>query len=182
MSLLQRIAAGDQSAVRSCLERYGGLVWSLAVRLLSSRADAEDAVQEVFIDLWRNAGRFDPAVASEGTFVALVARRRLIDRQRREGRRPEPLPLPEGLPGGEAGLEAVDAADEARRAAEALDGLPEAQRQALQLALWKGLTHEEVAQTLGLPLGTVKAQLRRGLIRLRELLADPAAVGEEGSS
>jgi RNA polymerase sigma factor (sigma-70 family) len=172
--LLPRIAAGDEAAVRACLDRYGGLVWSLAVRMLASQADAEDAVQEVFVDLWRNAGRFDPAVASESTFVTLVARRRLIDRRRRAGRHPEALPLPESLPTAGGGLEAVESADEARRALAALQALPEAQREALRLAIWQGMTHEQVARTLGLPLGTAKAHLRRGLIRLRELLGGQA--------
>ncbi len=80
--LLQRIAQGDESAVPACLAAYGGLVWSLARRYASDPSDAEDAAQEVFIELWRHAGRFDPAVASEATFVATVARRRLLDRAR----------------------------------------------------------------------------------------------------
>src|SRR5436190_14026687 len=84
--LLGRVAAGDEAAVRECLARYGGLVWSIARRFEPS--DAEDAVQEIFLDLWKSAARFDRAVASETAFVAMIARRRLIDRRRTRGRRP----------------------------------------------------------------------------------------------
>src|SRR3954470_14464574 len=84
--LLGRVAAGDQQAVRECLARYGGLVWSIARRF--EAADAEDAVQEIFLDLWKSAARFDRQIASEASFVAMIARRRLIDRKRTRGRRP----------------------------------------------------------------------------------------------
>ena len=81
--ILPRVAAGEPTALAECMERYGGLVWSIALRLTGSRADAEDAIQEIFIDLWKSAARFDGAVASEKAFVAMIARRRLIDRRRR---------------------------------------------------------------------------------------------------
>src|SRR3954470_11204914 len=84
--LLGRVAAGDQQAVRECLARYGGLVWSIARRFEGN--DAEDAVQEIFLDLWRSAPRFDPQLSSEPAFVAMLARRRLIDRRRMRQRRP----------------------------------------------------------------------------------------------
>ena len=87
-TLLQRMAAGDPSAVEGCLAKYRGLVWSIARRFGGDYADAEDAVQEVFIELWRHAGRFDPALASESTFIGTIARRRLIDRKRRQSSRP----------------------------------------------------------------------------------------------
>src|SRR5262252_1163156 len=91
-SLLARVGAGDASAVRECLQRFGGLVWSLARRFSSSPSDAEDAVQEIFVDLWRSAKKYDPRAASEATFVAMIARRRLIDRLRsRQRRKEEPL-------------------------------------------------------------------------------------------
>ena len=88
-SILERVARGDPGAPAACIERFRGLVWSLARRLCANASDAEDAVQEIFIDVWKSASRFDPAIASETTFVAMIARRRLIDRGRRRMRRPE---------------------------------------------------------------------------------------------
>jgi len=92
-TLLERIAAGDAAAVEGCLEKYRGLVWSMARQSVGNYADAEDAVQEILVELWRHAGRFDSAVSAESTFVATVARRRLIDRYRRRARQPEATPL-----------------------------------------------------------------------------------------
>ena len=173
--LLQRVAAGDQSAVQECLDHYGGLVWSLALRFARTPADAEDATQEVFLDLWRNAHRFDPQIASECTFVTLLTRRRLIDRRRRDERRPIAQPLPDGIPcQRDQGKDFVELRDEAGRAARALNELRIDQRQALQLAVYEGLTHEEIAARMQLPLGTVKTHVRRGLIRLREILTETA--------
>ena len=82
-SLLNRVAAGEMAAMQECINQYGGLVWSLARRFSASAADAEDAVQEVFITLWKYASRFDESKGSETTFVSMIARRRLIDRLRR---------------------------------------------------------------------------------------------------
>ena len=82
-SILARVASGDANAVRECIDEFGGLVWAIARRMARTRADAEDAVQEIFIDVWKSAGRFDPAQGSEKVFVSTIARRRLIDRLRR---------------------------------------------------------------------------------------------------
>ena len=86
--LLPRIATGDNHAMEECLDLYGNLVWSLA-RRMSPSADADDAVQEIFLDIWKNAARFNKNVASEKTFVMMIARRRLIDRRRKLGREPQ---------------------------------------------------------------------------------------------
>jgi len=85
--VLPRLAAGDPKAAEECLDRYGSLVWSLARRHTRNAADAEDAVQDVFLDLWKNAERFDASRASEAAFITMIARRRLIDRLRRKTRR-----------------------------------------------------------------------------------------------
>lgn len=169
--LLPRIANGDSAAVRECIARYGGLVWSLARRFLANPADAEDAVQDVFVDLWRNAAKFDPAKSAEPTFVTMLTRRRLIDRKRRIARVPVPAPLEADPPGRAAGGEgSAEVSDEAARAAEALRGLRDEQRRVIGMAVYQGLTHEEIAATTGLPVGTVKTHIRRGLLRVRELL------------
>ena len=172
-SLLSRIAQGDQAAVQECLTRYGGLIWSLAKRFLGNAVEAEDAVQEIFVEIWKNAGRFNAQLSSESTYITMIARRRLIDRRRKIGRRPEVVPLPETVParGPDSGSATVDTADEAAVVLDALAGLRPEQQIVLKMAVYHGLTHEEIAQSTGLPLGTVKTHARRGLIRIRELLA-----------
>ena len=88
-SILKRIAIGDKAAVQQCLKQYGGLVWSLSRRMTTTAEDAEDATQDIFLDLWKHASKFDPAKSSEATFIAMIARRRLIDRMRSSGRTPK---------------------------------------------------------------------------------------------
>lgn len=168
---LPRVALGDRSAVAECIDRHGALVWALARRFCPNASDAEDLVQDVFIALWKNAPRFDPSLASEATFVAMITRRRLIDGRRRLRARPEPGPLPDEV--ASAALDAApraELADEARRAAEALGELPDDQRRVLTLATRDGLTYDQIARATGRPLGTVKTLARRGLIRLRQRL------------
>ncbi|MCC6678838.1 MAG: sigma-70 family RNA polymerase sigma factor [Phycisphaerales bacterium] len=170
-SLLQRVAAGDRAAVRECIDRFGGLVWSLARRGGFSDAEAEDAVQEIFVELWRFADRYDPAVASEAAFVAMISRRRLIDRRRRLSRRPDQQALPESGPGAaDAGFEGAQTSEEARRAARAMEQLAPDQQRVLRLSIMHGLSHEKIATALNMPLGTVKTHARRGLSRVREML------------
>ena len=182
-TLLERIAAGDRGAVGQCLDRYGGLVWSLSRRMLGESPEAEDAVQEIFTEIWRHAGRFDAAKGREVTFVATIARRRLIDRRRALGRAPETVPLAGSDEIGEradpgAGAERTDAAVDAARVHQALAHLRPEQRQVLELCVVEGLSHGETAERTGLPLGTVKSHARRGLMRLRELLESPSGARE----
>lgn len=174
-SLLLAVANGDSRAIESCLDQYSGLVWSIARRMSPNETDAEDAVQEIFIDLWKSAHRFDPSRSSEKTFVVMIARRRLIDRLRRHKRQPDFDSLdhenaPE-IQGDDHNRMERDA--EARLAAEALDQLRPEQRQLVELSVLKGLPHGEIAKTTGIPLGTVKSHIRRGLIALREALDVP---------
>jgi RNA polymerase sigma-70 factor, ECF subfamily len=177
-SLLARVAAGERAAMRECLARHSGLVWTIARRF--EPGDAEDAVQEIFLDLWKSAARFDAAVASESVFVAMIARRRLIDRRRTRTRRP----VTEAF-GDEPALAAPgsgpDTCAEAAQAARALDQLRPDQRRVLVLATCHGMSHSEIAEAIGIPLGTVKAHARRGLLAIRAaLLGVPAEqVGEE---
>jgi RNA polymerase sigma-70 factor (ECF subfamily) len=171
--LLPRIAEGDRNAIRECIARYGGLVWSLARR--AAHNDAEDAVQEIFLDLWKSAARFDESAGSEITFVAMIARRRLVDRRRQSQRRPETESLGDSSSEARAVLSTSAAPEmgaEAALAARALDQLKPEQRQVLILTTCHGLSHEEVATSTGMPLGTVKAHARRGLIRVREALGE----------
>ena len=171
-AVLPRVAAGDPAAVRDCIARYGGFVWGLASRYLGNAADADDATQDIFVDLWKTAGRFDPGKASEPTFVAVVARRRLIDRRRRAGRRPTAHPLPDHLPSRDCpDARRIDGTDDAERAAEVVQTLREEPRRVLHLAIYHGLTHDEIATETGLPLGTVKTHIRRSLAHIRRVLA-----------
>jgi RNA polymerase sigma-70 factor (ECF subfamily) len=170
-SPLERVSHGEPDAPRACIDAYGALVWSLARRLSASPADAEDAVQEIFVDLWKNAKRFDPAIASDVTFVAMIARRRLIDRLRADGRRRD------GRHADELSEHLVDPSGdrselcaEAALAGRALAQLRPEQRDVLLLSTRQGMSHEEIATELGMPLGTVKAHARRGLARVRSIL------------
>lgn len=170
-AILKRIADGDQDAVQDCLKAYGGLVWSLARRMLRNTEDAEDVVQEIFLDLWKNAEKFDPAVASETTFVAMVARRRLIDKIRFANRRISADSLEDMVsePAGSTDRE-MQTLVEGREAMKALDDLRPEQKQVLQLSIIHGLSHQEIADSTGMPLGTVKTHARRGLLQVREIL------------
>lgn len=173
-SPLQRVADGDADAVQECLDAYGNIVWALARRLAFNASDAEDAVQEIFIDLWKSAHRFDPEQGSEVTFVAMIARRRLIDRNRATSRRDAMLERARSLvsePDPQRSDADLEQNDEVIQAQQAFDQLSDAQQRVLRLAIHGGLTHEEIAGATAMPLGTVKTHARRGLMRVRELLA-----------
>lgn len=168
---LERIAAGDPLAVEACLEKYRGLVWSMARQYVGNHADAEDAVQEIFIELWRHAGRFDSATASETTFIATVARRRLIDRLRRRKRRLGTVPLVADPPVGTlSDTDRLERLEQGQRARELFQQLRPEEQQVLELSFDQGMSQQEIANAAKLPLGTVKTHARRGLIRLRKLL------------
>jgi RNA polymerase sigma-70 factor, ECF subfamily len=180
-TVLQRIAAGDQSAVRDCMDQFSGLVWSLARRHSTSVADAEDASQEIYLEIWKSAARFDPAMGSEAVFIATIARRRLIDRVRARKRRPETEEFDEeAFPNfdGESPVPAV-MASEVNAAEAALATLPADQREMLLLGIVEGMTHSEIATRTGKPLGTVKTQMRRGLAKIRRMLAATEASGHD---
>jgi RNA polymerase sigma-70 factor (ECF subfamily) len=170
--VLPRVASGDPGAVRECIDRYGSMVYGMARRFVRDAASADDAVQEVFIALWKAAPKFDRATARESTFVITIARRRLIDRLRREQARPRAnsLEVVADPPAATRGADPVEQGDLVARAAEAMQSLSPEQRGVLELAIGSGLSYSEVAERLAMPLGTVKSHARRGLIRLRELL------------
>jgi RNA polymerase sigma-70 factor (ECF subfamily) len=170
-SILYRIASGDKTAVQDCLKTYGGLVWSLAKRMLPNQDDVEDAVQEIFIDVWKNAERFDEKQSSETTFIAMLARRRLIDRLRKSNRQPGLDSLDDITfePAKRTDLE-IHTSIEAKEAAEAVRELRPEQQKVLYLSICQGLSHQEIADLTGMPIGTVKTHARRGLIEVRETL------------
>jgi len=173
--ILPRVARREALAMNDCITQFGGLVWSIIRRYVQPDSEAEDVVQEAFSELWQKADRFDASRASAATFIGLIARRRSIDWLRRKSRRPELQPLPEDFD------ERMSApvADTPRVDSESLHGalqqLPTEIRELFQLHFAKGLTHHEIADHTGLPLGTVKTRLRRGLITLRTLMRGPNA-------
>ncbi len=172
--LLPRIAAGDPGAVEACVDEFGPTILALAKRYLTSvKGDVEGAVQEVFLELWRNAHRFDPARGSEAAFVMTMAHRRLIDRRRWYASRfsvGEPAVEAAAPPASGSGTGTPGLRDEARVVSAALDKLPEDERHLLRLSIYSGLSHERIAKATGLPIGTVKTRIRRGLERLRGTL------------
>jgi RNA polymerase sigma factor (sigma-70 family) len=170
--VLEAVGRGDDDALGVLYDRFGRLAYRLAFRILRDRALAEDAVQEAFLAVWRSADAYKRERAKPSTWILTVVHRRAVDLVRREQiRRGEPL---EVAPEPSVGPVDEDAVLRDRRAAvqAALTELPGEQRQALELAYYGGLTQSELAERLGVPLGTVKSRMFAGLGRLRELLAD----------
>ena len=172
LSLLQRVGAGDTGAMLACMERFRGLIWSLVRRSCSNAADAEDVVQEIFISVWRSAHRFDPTIASESTFVSVIARRRLIDRTRQRMRRPAPGSIIQDVELGRNELPRCQIKEAGAIAHVAMEKLRPEQHQVLHLSIECGCSHEQIATSTGLPLGTVKTHARRGLQKLRDALIE----------
>jgi len=174
-SVVQRIVQGDRSALAELYDRYGTAVYSLACRIVGSSADAEDVTQEVFTQAWKQASRYDETRASTVAWLLNMTRTRAIDRLRANRTRRrfagEPARI-EAVPDDSTDAEQRVIEDErASRVRSALDGLAVAQRQAIELAYFRGLTHGEIAERLGEPLGTVKTRIRTALIKLRGALA-----------
>jgi RNA polymerase sigma-70 factor (ECF subfamily) len=169
--VLEAVGRGDDDALGVLYDRFGRLAYRLAFRILRDSALAEDAVQEAFLAVWRSADAYKRERAKPSTWILTVVHRRAVDLVRREQiRRSEPL---EVAPEPTSGPADEDAVLRDRRAAvqAALTELPGEQRQALELAYYGGLTQSELAERLGVPLGTVKSRMFAGLGRLRELLA-----------
>jgi RNA polymerase sigma-70 factor (ECF subfamily) len=172
--LLHAIARGDEAALASLYDRYRLILFGLLVRILNSRQEAEDILQEVFIQVWRRAADFDEKRGKPFSWLVTLTRSRAIDRLRQLSAR-ERLAVASAQ---EAGPEASDASVDAYRSeqkeivAGALAQLPEEQRHSLRLAYFDGLTQSEIAARLNTPLGTVKTRMRSGMIKLRELLGE----------
>ena len=169
--VLEAVGRGDDDALGVLYDRFGRTAYRLAFRILRDSALAEDAVQEAFLAVWRSADAYKRERAKPSTWILTVVHRRAVDLVRREkSRRGEPL---EVAPEPVSGPADEDAVLRDRRAAvhAALTELPGEQRQALELAYYGGLTQSELAERLGVPLGTVKSRMFAGLGRLRELLA-----------
>jgi len=177
-SLMERILARDSRALELLYDRYARPVYSLVLRIAQQPASAEEIVQDVFLQLWRNAKRYQATRGPLEPWLFTVARNRALDflrLKREKQRRREDSDDFSILPAAVAGPHPEDALDQARRGEQVrsrMASLPEPQRRALELAFFEGMTHYEVAATMGEPLGTVKSWIRGGLQRLRESLGE----------
>src|SRR5436853_4002986 len=173
-ALLALVARGDDSALAELYDRFGGVAYGLAYRILRDAVLAQDAVQEAFLAAWRTAVSFDPARGSASTWLLTLVHRRAVDLVRREDRR-RAEPLTDGVDAPSSGSAEDDAwlRFERERVQSALKQLPDQQREALELAYYGGFTQSELAERLGQPVGTIKSRMFSGLSRLRELLAEP---------
>jgi RNA polymerase sigma-70 factor (ECF subfamily) len=168
--LIQRAATGDRSAFEDLYRRYARPVFGLALRRLGDRGRAEDAVQETFASVWRSAGSYRPDRGPGAPWLYAVARNAIVDRARSRSEIPADIP-------DEASTDAgpPDQAEQnwvAWRVHRSLEELPEREREVISLAYWSGLSQSEVAEFLGIPLGTVKTRTRAALMRLSELLEE----------
>ena len=166
--LIVRTAEGDRDAFEQLYKRYARPVFGLALRRLGDRFRAEDAVQETFTSVWRSARTYRPDRGAGGTWLYAVARNAIADRARA---RQEPAADPPDLPSTEPGpSEQTEDSWVSWRVHSAVSELPEQERVLLELAYWSGLSQSEVAEYLGIPLGTVKTRTRAALARLADVL------------
>ncbi len=178
---MRRVASGDEAAVGELYDRFGSLVYRMAFQVMPTRAEAEDAVQEIFIRLWRTAERYDPERAALVTWVMLISRRQLVDRMRRTRARLKTASLEEGQQAtelvGATGVGVVEGQQESARMEQdermsallkRIEQLPELQRTVIKRAYLGGQTLRQIGEELNTPLGTIKSALSRALTRLRE--------------
>ncbi len=180
-AMLARAASGDQAAFAQLYDRLSGPLYSLAVRMLGDAAEAQDALQDVFLQIWRRATKYDAEQSSVFSWAMLMTRSRVIDRLRARGRRSRVVvsstdDVNDAHAAADASVaetvtDTVDRSDEAVRVRSIVNKLPPEQRQAIELAFFSDLTHHEIAKQLNQPLGTIKARIRRGLLKLRERIA-----------
>jgi RNA polymerase sigma-70 factor (ECF subfamily) len=175
VELLRRIADGDRSAFSDFYDQYSGLLFSIAIKVLNDSKEAEDVLQEVFMQIWNKADAYDQLLGKPASWAVTLTRNKAIDRIRASQRRSRLLE--------QATVEAAATPDDSPSANEKLYGkenaqmvrsvvaaLPLEQRRAIELAFFSGLTQDEIAKTLQEPLGTIKARIRRGMLKLREKL------------
>ena len=182
-ALVALAARGEEVALAELYDRFGRVAYGLALRIVRDTALAEDAVQEAFVAVWRSAGRFMPERAKASTWILTLVHRRAVDLVRREERRrAEPLDEAAEPVGVEGADDVAWLRLERERVQRALRALPDAQREALELAYYGGFSQSELADRLGQPLGTIKSRMFAGLARLRELLAETGTEKEPWST
>lgn len=174
-TLLQRAGSGDSRAFEQLYDRYAPRLLGLLRQMLTDEREAEDVLQEGFLYLWDHAHAYDPARSRAFTWSVMIFRHKAIDRMRALGRRARVIENATvefaTLETAEAGVdETIEMKDRQKQVHQALQALPGEQRKLIEFAFLKGLTHPAIAESLGLPLGTVKTNIRRGLLRLRDLM------------
>lgn len=172
---MQHMAKGDHGSLGQCYDAMGPVVFSLAVRMLRDRQAAEDVTQDIFVQVWRQAGNYDTSRGTPEAWIMMIARTRILDRLRSRSAGIVLKPVGENLP------DAPDATDwpedlavtreDAVYVREALAELPDDQRQAVEMAFFDGLTHVEISEKLNVPLGTIKTRIRLGLLKIKDRLA-----------
>ncbi len=172
--VMDRMIGGDQTALADLYDRHGRTIYSLALRIVSDRAEAEDVVQEVFTQAWRFCSRYDRSRATVAGWLVMMTRSRSIDhlrsRQARPDAQPAPIDMPDPAGPGPAQDAMVIAGEAVQRVRRALGDLPLTLRTPLELAYYEGLSQTAIAEKLGEPLGTVKTRMRAALQKLRTVL------------
>ena len=183
--MLIRAAGGDEAAFAALYDRLSGPLYALCLRMIGDAAEAEDALQESCVLIWRRAPHYDAARSSVFGWAVHLTRGKVIDRLRARGRRlrllaPEPdsgenplLPTPEQASGEPDAADVTSNNEVAASVRQVLEALPSEQRQAIEMAFFGDLSHHEIAARLEQPLGTIKARIRRGLLKLRDRLEAP---------
>ncbi len=180
LSLMRRVAANEEAAVAELYDRFGSLVYRMAYQAMPTRAEAEDAVQEVFVRLWRTAGRYDDGRSALVTWVMLITRRHLVDKLRRNRARVKASSLDQPQsPVAPVASEEPSRMDRDEKLAilmERIESLPELQRTVVKRAYLGGQTLRQIGEELDTPLGTIKSALSRALTRLRERTGEELAL------
>ena len=174
--LLAQIGVGDASAFRQLYDRYSTILYSLGLRMLKNPSETEEALQDTFVKIWKNAAHYDARKSRPFTWAVTIMRRTCIDRIRKLNREPEVTTFEPDQEWATAEVvrETVAHNEMRNQVEEALKNVPEKQKKALELALFSGMTHSEIARSLEQPLGTVKSWLKRGLFQLRNTLTETA--------
>jgi RNA polymerase sigma-70 factor, ECF subfamily len=175
IDLIKRIANGDQTAFAALYDRLSPILYSVALRMMNDANEAEDVLQDGFVYIWQRAGTFDPNRGGPISWTILIVRNKAIDRLRvrlRGERLQELVSVSSELAADKDDQSALEPLLRERRVQvkSALATLPDEQREALHLAFFSGLTHQQIAEKIAAPLGTIKARIRRGLLQLRQLL------------